>query len=151
METENALAAGQSGTVAILAPQSQDEAYRQSAVAALARHLSRGGDLLAHCEMLAKAKRGDRLGPLYAAARLLNANAQVARALAHVGLVERRSRTIVETIQSPDAKNDELNSRFPVLDEEFERADLQHQIDRIIECSQREEEEALRLIDGLGI
>jgi hypothetical protein len=151
METQNALAAGQGGSVTILAPQSQDEIHRQSAVEALAQHLARGGALLARCETLAEARRGDRLGPIYAAARLLNANAQVARALAHVGLVERRSRTIVETIQAPGTKNSELNSRFSAEDDDAERAELQREIDAIIASTQAERDNAEALEDGLGI
>jgi hypothetical protein len=138
METENALAAGQGGSVTILAPQSQDEIHRQSAVEALAQHLARGGALLARCETLAEAKRGDRLGPIYAAARLLNADAQVARALAHVGLVERRSRTIVETIQAPGAQNSELNSRFAADDDA--RAELERRLDRALQIKRAEQE-----------
>jgi hypothetical protein len=139
METENALAAGQGGSVTVLAPQSQDEAHRQSAVEALAQHLARGGALLARCETLAEAKRGDRLGPIYAAARLLNADAQVARALAHVGLVERRSRTIVETLQAPGAQNNELNSRF-AADGDDARAEFERRLDRRLQIKRAEQE-----------
>ncbi len=137
METENALAAGQGGSVTILAPQSQDEIHRQSAVEALAQHLARGGALLARCETLANAVRGDRLGPIYAAARLLNADAQVARALAHVGLVERRSRTIVETVQAPGAQNSELNSGFA---DDDARAELERRLDRHLQIKRAEQE-----------
>lgn len=137
METENALAAGQGGAVTVLEPQTQDESHRQSAVQALAHFLARGGTLLERCEALSNATRGDRLGPLYAAARLLNANAHVARALAHVGLVERRSRTIVETVQRPAPKIAELNSGF---DDDAARADLRSKIDRIIAATEAEEE-----------
>lgn len=113
MEMEKAHAAGQGGTVTVLPPTPQDEVHRQSAAAELADHLAQSGALLARCVAMAKATRGDRLGPMYAAARLMNANAQVARALAHVALVERRTRTIVETIQLPKPENAELNSGFP--------------------------------------
>jgi hypothetical protein len=92
-------AAGQGGNVTVLAPQSQDEVHRQSAVEELAGYLARARGMLDRCEAMSKAARGDRLGPIYAAARLMNANAQDARALAHVALVESRRRMIIETIQ----------------------------------------------------
>ena len=86
-----------------------DEELRRLAVARLAEHLDIGSSLVTHCEEMAQVKRGDRLGPLYAAARLMRANAQVAKALAQVALLESRHRSIVERVQSPDPKTAELN------------------------------------------
>ena len=83
---------------------------RQYAVDKLAAHLDVGVTLAMHCEMLAGKTKGDRLGPVYAAARLMRANAAVAEALATVGGIERRRRSIVERIQSPDPRAAELNS-----------------------------------------
>jgi hypothetical protein len=141
MKKDDALAAGQGGNVTVLAPLSQDEVHRQSAVEELARYLARSGAMLARCEALSKATRGDRLGPVYAAARLMNANAQVARALAHVALVESRRRTIIETVQPPAPKNTELNSRFPSPEEtEDPRAKLERRLDALLEASRREQE-----------
>ena len=51
-------------------------------------------------------------GPLYAAARLMQANARIAEALANVAQVERRRRSIHERIQAPDPKQAELNSHL---------------------------------------
>jgi hypothetical protein len=71
----------------------------------------------------------------------MNANAQVARALAHVALVESRRRTIIETIQSPQPKNAELNSRFPSPeDEEDPHAELERRLDALLVESRREQE-----------
>jgi hypothetical protein len=126
MSMDNAHAAGQGGTEVVpapktgaVAPASQsrsrarpDEAYRRFAVEELALQLVRGGALLARCEAIAKAGPVDQLGPIYAAARLMNANAQITKALAQVALVERRSKTIVETIQKPGPENAGLNSIF---------------------------------------
>jgi hypothetical protein len=148
MSETHALAAGQGGTVTILPPPSQDEVHRQSAAAELAGDLAQSGALLARCVAMANATRGDRLGPMYAAARLMNANAQVARALAHVGLVERRTRTIVETIQPPKPENAELNSRFHSAEEDdAARAELSRRIDAIVETERQEQER----LDGLAI
>lgn len=87
-----------------------DDELRRLAGKRLAQHLELGAILVAHCEKLALTAQGDRLGPLYAAARLMRANAQVADTLAHVALVERRRRSIVERIQSPGPETSELNS-----------------------------------------
>ena len=129
--TENhALAAGQGGTeiaptpetsAAAAASQSpaqpwklphpeKDDVYRRFAVEELALQLHRGGALLAHCQAVAQVVPTNELGPLREAARLMNANAQIARALALVALVERRSKTIVERIQEPDPGIAGLNS-----------------------------------------
>jgi len=141
MNMVNALAAGQGGSELTTATQSKDEVHRQSAVEELAGYLARGGAMLARCEAMSNVARGDRLGPVYAAARLMNANAQVARALAHVALVESRRRTIIETIQSPQPKNAELNSRFPSPeDEEDPHAELERRLDALLVESRREQE-----------
>ena len=137
----NALAAGQGGSEPATAPQSKDEVHRQSAVEELAGFLARGGAMLARCEAMSNVARGDRLGPVYAAARLMNANAQVARALAHVAVVESRRRTIVETIQSPRPKDAELNSRFPSPQQEDDAcAELERRLDALLESTRREQE-----------
>ena len=141
MNMVNAHAAGQGGNVTVLAPQSRDEIHRQSAVEELAGYLVKAGGMIDRCEAMSKAARGDRLGPVYAAARLMNANAQVARALAHVALVESRRRMIVETIQSPPPKNAELNSRFSSPQEEDDaHAELERRLDALLESTQREQE-----------
>ena len=93
-------------------PAEADEALRRLAAERLADHLEIGISLAGHCEMLAGKTKGDRLGPVYAAARLMRANAAVAEALANVAQIERRRRSIVERIQPPDPKKAELNSRL---------------------------------------
>jgi hypothetical protein len=125
-----------------------DEELRRMAVARLAEHLDIGSSLVTRCEELAQVHRGDRLGPLYAAARLMNANARVALALAQVGQVESRRRSIVERIQPPDPKIAELNSRFPTPEKnEDSLAELERRIDRLIEAKKEEQER----LDGLAI
>lgn len=93
-------------------PSKADDALRRFAAEQLAQHLETGASLVERCEALALTSRGDRLGPLNAAARLMHANAHVAQTLAHVALVERRSRSIIERIQPPDPKIAELNSKM---------------------------------------
>ena len=149
MNMVDAHAAGQSGNVTVLAPQSQDEVHRQSAVEELAGYLVKAGAMLDRCEAMSKAARGDRLGPVYAAARLMNANAQVARALAHVALVESRRRMIIETIQPPPPKNTELNSRFSSADENDNAlVELERRIDRLAKAAQQEQEREEDLAAG---
>ena len=89
-----------------------DEELRRLAGARMAEHLDMGVSLVARCEHLAELPKGDRLGAIYAAARLMRANAFIAQALANVAQVERRQRTIVERIQPPDPKEAELNARL---------------------------------------
>jgi len=86
-----------------------DEELRRLAVARLSEHLDIGSSLVTRCEELASVHRGDRIGPIYAAARLMRANAQVAKALAQVALLETRHRSIVERIQRAVPKPGELN------------------------------------------
>jgi hypothetical protein len=91
-------------------PPPTDEELRRFAAGRLADHLQIGVDLAQRCELLSLKAKGDKLGPLYAAARLMQANARVAEALANVAQVERRRRSIHERIQAPDPKQAELNS-----------------------------------------
>jgi hypothetical protein len=147
MRKDDAPVAGQSGTATAPAPQAQDEAHRQSAASELAAYLASARAMLARCEAMSQAARGDRLSPIFAAARLMNANAQVARVLAHVALVESRRRVIVETIQPPGPKKAELNSRFrsPARfpspeDAEDPRAALERRIEALVQASRREQE-----------
>lgn len=106
-ENEDAAAAAETPHVLALS----DDALRRLAAAQLVQHLDMGTLLVARCQALAQVARGDRLGPLAAAARLMRANAQVAQTLAHVAMVERRQRTIVERIQQPVPRIGELNSK----------------------------------------
>jgi len=101
-------------------PATTDDELRRLAAERLAQHLDMGAALVARCRDLAQAGRGDRLGPLGAAARLLRANAHVAQTLAHVALVERRQRTIIERVQTPDPETAELNSEKLTRREEAE-------------------------------
>jgi hypothetical protein len=93
-------------------PRPDDEDLRRYAVARLADHLEVGVSLAQRCEHLAAIPKGDRIAPVIAAARLMNASAAVAEALGTLALVERRRRSIVERIQPPDPKQAELNSRL---------------------------------------
>ena len=95
-----------------------DEELRRLAVARLAEHLDIGSSLVARCEHLAELPKGDGLAPLYAAARLMHANAHIARSFAQVAQVERRQRTIIEHIQPAVLKMADSNS---TLENELER------------------------------
>ena len=97
-----------------------DEELRHFAVARLAEYLDIGASLVQRCEHLAELPTGDRLAPLYAAARLMHANANVARSFAHVAQVERRQKTIIEHIQPRVLQMADSNS---TLENELE-ADL---------------------------
>ena len=159
MSMDNALAAGQGGTEVVSAPQTgdvaspaqarPDEAYRRFAIEELALQLARGSKLLAHCEAIAEVSPADALGPVREAARLINANAQLAKALAQMALVERRSKTIVETIQMPDPNIAGLNARFPkALESETLRAALEYGLRHLLK-EQRQEQEPLAIGSGI--
>ena len=86
-----------------------DDELRHHGAARLAEHLDIATDLVERCGQLAGMREGDRVSPIYAAARLLQANAQIAKALGYVAQAEIRRRTIVEHIQLPVAKTADLN------------------------------------------
>jgi hypothetical protein len=125
MEDEHALAAGQGGThpspqqalsCAIapasqetLIPLPQDTQHRQIAVTELALHLIKGNSLLSRCEEAA-ASSYEQIGAIQAAAKLMRASAEVARALAMVTGVEQRTKHVIETVQQDKPKKRELNS-----------------------------------------
>lgn len=146
MSTE-ATQAASPGTDTSSSPQTDDEIRRQSALATLATMLTTSMAMLARCEAQANAARGDRLGPVYAAAHLLHANANIAKALAHVGCVETRHRSIVEQVQHVGNRHGELNWEDTPLSPDAEREKLENHIDAIVEHSRRERER----LEGLAI
>jgi hypothetical protein len=148
MEETSPAAAGQSGHTNAPAPLAADEAIRQAAAETLEYMLQTSMDLLTRCQAQANAARGDRLGPVYAAAQLLHANAAIAKALAQVGCVETRHRSIVEQVQTLVPRRAELNSTprdslFPEQDEPDDDAHLalERRLDERLACIQRLEEQ----------
>ena len=130
MKTENPQAARKDGQTSAVVSEAQnpqtetsgeqsDEALRRLAVARLADHLEMGVSLVARCEHLAELPKGDRVKPLFAAARLMQANANIAKAFAQVAQVGRRQRTIIERVQPPAPQNADSNS---TLEYQLERA-----------------------------
>lgn len=126
MEDENAHAAGQGGTThtpaptpsrssasasqETLTPLLQTEQHRQIALSELTLHLIKGNSLLSHCEEAAANPYNEQIGAIQAAARLMKASAEVAKALATVAGVEQRTKHIIETVQHDSPKTRELNS-----------------------------------------
>jgi hypothetical protein len=92
------------------APLASDEMVRTFAVARLAQQLDIGTRMLTHCSHLEKLPNSARPDAVYAAARLMQANANLARALGQMAQVERRQRTIIERIQRPAAVSNDSNS-----------------------------------------
>jgi len=97
--TENALA-------------KSDEKLRRLAAARLAEQLDIGSGLVERCEQLAAIPDTDRVRAILAAARMMQANAAAARALARVAGVEARSRRIVEYVQPPVPISNDSNSNL---------------------------------------
>ena len=85
--------------------------------------------------MVHDAGNGDHLGPLSAAARLINSNARMAHALGLIALVERRNRTIIERIQPP---KEELNSKNENLTRRQMREKIGRQVDEALAADRRE-------------
>lgn len=127
----------------ILLPLSSDERHRQAAAEQLAGYLATASGMLKRCDRLSDVKRGDKLGPIFAAARLMNSTSQVARVLAQVALVERRSRTIVETVQTFPPKKGKLNSPFSYAEGESPkevadaRVALENRLDELLAAAKR--------------
>ena len=97
-------------------PPYSDEAMRRHAVERLADHLDIATELMERCEHLAALPKGKRVEPIFAAARLMQADAHVAKALAQMAQVERRQRTIIERIQpSVPVSNDSKSKPVGVL------------------------------------
>jgi hypothetical protein len=93
-------------------PPRTDDELRRYAAEQLAEHLAIGVSMATRCQGLSMQANLDKVGPLNAAARLMQANARVVEALATFALIERRKRSISERIQSPDKKQAELNSKL---------------------------------------
>ncbi|MBL6852782.1 MAG: hypothetical protein ISS15_00030 [Alphaproteobacteria bacterium] len=117
-------------------PRDPDDEIRRLATKHLAANVKIGAGLVAHCRQLAHdAGNGDHLGPLGAAARLINSNARMAHALGMIALVERRSRTIIQHIQPPKP---ELNSEKQIRTRAQMREDIGRKLDEAISIERRE-------------
>lgn len=155
MINPEALAAGQGGTENNdLAPQSasaphpqteenpadhsideplDDETQRRRVAGRLSDQLDLNVDLAAICEHLAGIPKKGRIEAVYAEARLTQANAQLARALAHLLKVERRQTTIVQHIQQRAPISNHSNSSEGLSTVEAELVDgLQSKIFRYL-------------------
>lgn len=66
--------------------------------------------LAEHCERMTAIPSHDRIAPVYAAARLMNATAHVAKALGTLTHTEQRIRRIIEVVQLPAAQKPHSNS-----------------------------------------
>ncbi|HEY4941110.1 MAG TPA: hypothetical protein VII56_06755 [Rhizomicrobium sp.] len=116
------------------APRS-DDALRRLAAERLAEHLDLGASLIQRCEDLSLVRKGDRLGPIYAAARVLRADAQVAQALARVAQVESCHRSVVETVAKPDPKFVAWQQQQQTRKPSEIRAELAQRLAKIVETA----------------
>ena len=111
-----------------------DDELRRFAAAQLADNLQIGVDLAERCGALSRSTEDDRIGPIYAAARMMQANARIAQALANLAQVEGRRRSIVEHIQPPDPKLLELNSQLHRKKRDDEhRRELERRLQAIVD------------------
>lgn len=109
-ETEPSATAEGEDTPAPAPAGTPDEKTRAFAADKLSEQMEIGAVLLNQCAHLSARPEGDRVKPLFAAARLMNAQARLAETLATVAKVERVRRTIVEHVQPPVCRNGDLNS-----------------------------------------
>ena len=118
-----------------------DVAIRRLATRHLAANVKIGAGLVAHCrQMVHDAGNGDHLGPLSAAARLINSNARMAHALGMIALVERRNRTIIERIQPPKSElNSEKEKKAPHRTRNEIRTDIGSKWDEMYAEARREQ------------
>lgn len=97
--------------------------------------------LIARCENLAAAQRGDRVRAIFAAANLLRASAHMANSVARVAKIETRHRSISEVSQPLRSPEDELNSKKREAQEKFEhnrkaRRELEDKLQRMLDLEQ---------------
>jgi hypothetical protein len=89
--------------------------------------------LVERCETLASARRGDRVAPITAAARLLRASGQLALGLARVARIETRHRSIIERPQPLKPSEPELNSEKNQYPEgRTALQELEHRLERLV-------------------
>ncbi len=95
------------------------DARRQHVVERLSKHLDINLGIAGVCGHLAAVPKKGRVEAVFAAARLTQANAQLARALAEVMQIERRHRTIIERIQPPAPvfRHSNLNEQDRMIDD----------------------------------
>jgi hypothetical protein len=92
----------------ILPPAAEEDGMGRAVAEQLHGHFGAGSRLIALCEVLAETPGADRMPPIYAAASLLRASAQVASSFARVAGIETRHRSIHQMAASPAP---ELNSK----------------------------------------
>ncbi|MGA9795359.1 MAG: hypothetical protein WBQ17_07475 [Rhizomicrobium sp.] len=109
-------------------------ALRTAAASHLQANLARNGRLMAHCEKLAGARRGDRVAALNAAARLIRADAGMLSTLARVAQIESVHRTIVDKFSGLTPHGANSNSNF-YQDREKEGEAAHAKLTRIVEAA----------------
>ncbi len=155
METQEALAAGQSGS----APQPQtpaqeplnDDALRRRAVERLHEQLDIGNGLAAICEHLAGLPNPGRVEAVFAAARLMQANAQLGKSIGQLLQVEQRHRSVIKHIQPyVPVSNDSNSSQDMMMIDALTSKMLRYMIARSDVLDPAIEEAALREKEKAG-
>src|SRR5258708_10983727 len=85
-----------------------DDELRRDAARHLVDYLETGTSVGLRCEDLLVTQPNDKLGTMYAAARLMQATARVGDALARVAQVEQRRRSVVLHLQDDRPTREEL-------------------------------------------
>jgi hypothetical protein len=116
---------------------------KQAAADHITAQLACNARLMAHCEALAEAKRGDRVAALNAASRLMRADAGLLAQLARVAQIESVHRTISQTIPVFGSGAVHSNSNFS--EEELLREKAGEKLARLVERHVRDYERKIGL------
>lgn len=108
---------------------------KQAAADHIAAQLACNARLMARCEALADAKRGDRIAALNAASRLMRADAGLLAQLARVAQIESVHRTISQTIPVFGGGAPGLNSNFSEEEAEATREKLWRRMNEHVEAA----------------
>lgn len=87
-------------------PPSWNDVVRQGTVLRLMEHLNVGVQLAADISKDPAFSADDRLQAVFAAARMINANAHLGKTIGYLAQVEQRRRTVVQHLDPPGAWND---------------------------------------------
>lgn len=88
-----------------------DEALRRHAAARLSELLDVGAEMARYCELHLGGNKAKRFEAVHAMARLMQASSAIGNSAAHLTQAERRSRKIIERVQSPAQNSNDSISK----------------------------------------
>lgn len=100
-------------------PPTWDDVVRQGTVLRLMEHLNVGVQLAADISKDPAFSADDRLQAVFAAARMINANAHLGKTIGYLAQVEQRRRTVVQHLDPPKVWNDSNSIPEVLLEREL--------------------------------